>query len=399
MWVSLGTQKSCSRCGRPKSDCHDSNVPPKNVSVSLRHGSASNGNAWNNEKNLATQLKQAKEAEKAAMRQKAAMERQLKEALAGRTAPTLAAEDDAEMEPVEVVEVFKHSIKCLRTLINAAVEDGCDPKTDDQILGWQADIKRQEDAKQAAKPVSQQLRGAEETIRKLENQHTQMQLRMQTLCDKLAAAQKAKDDHKEAQAAVLQKLVQARRLRAELGTKVTASSSTDPSSKVLSLLQAATDSVDGMPGELRTTLQAVMAKIEAEAAAKELAKTEAAAAEAAATAAANAQATADTAAATAPVTPTATTATTASAATPAPVPHSRPPPALEIALHAPKPGPAADGNSVLALFPDHCAESSGSHEISASDHAVLCRLGKDVVLAHYGTNRQRSRSPRAYPDI
>ena len=397
MWIALGSQKSCSRCGRPKSDCHDSNVLPKHVSVSLRHAPSS-GNAWSNEKTLAAQVKQSLAREKA-------LERKLSEALANRKAPPqpAAAEDDADMEPVEVVEVFKHSIKCLRALINAAVEDGCDPKTDDLILGWQADIKRQEDAKQAAKPVSQQLRGAEETIRKLENQHTHMQLRMQTLCDKLAAAQKAKDDHKEAQAAVLQKLVHARHLKAELGTKVTASSSTDPSSKLLSLLQAATDSVDGMPDEHRTTLQAVIAKLEAEAEARELAKTEAAeakaAAEAAATAAAKAQATADAAAATAPVTPTATTATTATAATPAPVPHSRPPPALENALHAPKPGPAADGNSVLALFPDHCAERSGSREISASDHAVLCRLGKDVVLAHYGTNRQRSRSPRAYPDI
>ena len=135
LWVSLGTEKKCNRCGRPKGDCHDSNVPPKNVSVSLRHGSPSAGNAWSNDKTLAAQLKQTKEdaakAAKAAAREKAAMERQLKDALAGRTA----ADEDADMEPVEVVEVYKHSVKRLRTFIQTAIDDGSDPKSDELILG------------------------------------------------------------------------------------------------------------------------------------------------------------------------------------------------------------------------------------------------------------------------
>ena len=227
-----------------------------------------------------------------------------------------------------------------------------------------------------------------------------MEEKLQTFCDQLAAAQKAKDDHIDAMAEVEAQLVRARHSYKELGTKLNAASaatlptSSAAPSSVLSLLVAATQSETGeISDDLRASLQAVIGKLEAEASARGLAKAEAAEAASAAAAAAVAAAVPTTPTATiasntataseAPATTTATTAATAPSET-----HRRPPPALQ----------------ALCTWPDGCdpapvgftssstCDSGGPIKALQALVNILPLAEVDAVVA--AKRRQRSRSPR-----
>ena len=289
------------------------------------------------------------------------------------------------------------SLEQLRSLVSAGRKHGLDE--DAQImLEWKAQIAAKQAEKTAAKPLHQRIQSIEQDISRFERQYSKMEATLQTRCEQLAAAEKAKEDHILSMAEVSAKVVRARLQRADLGTKLSVPAAAPPSQMLSLLVAASVQEADTISDDLRASVQAVISKLEAEHAAKELAKAEAADSAAEAAAAATAQST-----------------STATATTPAPTAqppgHAHPPPPLPSntanrALHAscswPDGGndewatPLAISLASAAAVPDRGCEFTDEHLAALEAFSAGTASDEQKAVVPVALSSLRANRPAPY---
>ena len=314
-------------------------------------------------------------------------------------APPAAAETvievDDDMDTADAADPPRRTIDELRQHISIATKAGR-PDTDEEIVKWNAELLHLQAAKQAAKPLSQQLRLAEQSISKLEKGYAKLQADTAGYLDDLACAQKRLELHHAKIAATELDLEKARIRKAELARSSALAAPSGPSGAphppdlwqqllTASLGPGVVEALEAVPGEFRVMLQALLGRAAAEAEAN-------ATAQAKALSAAEALASAATAASASAPAPIAAAAAAAAPVAAAPVTHVatsqhiRPPPTLQASCQWPDgkdgvesppnlvPAPVTSGGGLspeeFALF-EALSTNTASDEQRASASALL----------------------------